>query len=646
MIVLMPFRPTQLVPYADRYEVASRYSQYPPYQYDSDPESYHQRFSSHVSRPLPTLALKLQDPRLSCDRNLGWSLDWAVAFLVDFLDPNHSPDAATGLRNIRVRAQALEKEGNALEIPFRIFNKLNEILFAGHLKNAVYLELRKLHPDVSGATYTHGWGLDPKVKRVSVYLNKDTFQQARSRDLIGALIHHMIHAYFLVACGPQVEKETAYGRLDHGAHFGKIMTTIRNLTGLHGRPLTSLDYGHTLNQRNHLFYDEYTYHQRKPYRHRSTRKEKWYCSHCPSDVPSLSNSEVEKWYTTTSKPLLTLPTPLRSSTVKIYNPLRHTLETVPRGETTPSPTSVEFIYKDNSTLVPLTHLDAFPSIRYAFEKAKCRYLELNEFISQDTILRFYELLHSGGSYYGPELKHMASVSPPGSRRKGPPVIKSPSTGEPYLLTDIRMYKMGAIISFDEVKAIALERMYRYGVTYEDPVGLLSELFGCGGEPDAEMKVWTRRFLGRGPEGDGGDGGVWGAPGVAAGREPSNLAKLECELLGWKGRFADLLEGSSALKYEAGRVRRELVAVGVYGLGSGVGMPMTALRGLVGPQLALGMGMGMRRGGYLGLPWVPETEVERRNAVSAASGRFPYSSGEMRYTNGYDEDEDVSSWGTW
>ncbi|KAJ4352088.1 uncharacterized protein N0V89_007434 [Didymosphaeria variabile] len=626
----MPFCPPRLTPYIDRSLVASRYSQDHPYLHDSDPESYHQGLSLHISRPLSALALKLQDPRLKCDRNLGWNIDWAVAFLVDFLDPKNSPDAAAVLKNIRVRAQALEKEGHALEIPFRIFGKLNETLFAGHLKNAVYLELRKLHPDVSGATHTHGWGLDPKVKRVSVYLNKDTFLH-RSRDLIGTLIHHMIHAYFLIACGPQVEKETAYGRLDHGFHFGRIMTAIKKLSGLNGRPLASLDFGHTLGQTNRLFYDEYYHHRRRPF-HQRSGKEKWYCSHCYSDVAALSNGELDAWYGMVCKPLLTLPEPLRSAAVQIYNPRQHILEDVPRAETTPSAASNEFIYKDKSVLVPFTKLDNFYSVRRAFEKVGCRYLELNEIIHQDTVLRFFELLHTGS--YGPDAKLALSQG-----RKGPPDIKSPSTGEPNLLTDIRMYKMGIIMGFDELKGTALERMYKHAVTHEDPITLLQELYGCG-EPDADLKAWTRKFLAKVPEGE------WDA--VVG--EPSNLAKLECELMGWKARFNDLLESSSALKYEVGMVKRELVASGLYAPASGPGHggPLTLPPRHLAPQIMLGMGMGMRHHGHLTLPRVPpKVEIERRAAAAAAAAvaSDPYLAGSLRYADDYGDV--ASTWdGTW
>ncbi|KAF2676460.1 hypothetical protein K458DRAFT_181852 [Lentithecium fluviatile CBS 122367] len=589
----MTFGSTELTPYADRTLVGQRYAHCHPYQRDSEPDSYYRQASLRVPRPLPTVAIRLQDPRLRCERNLGWSIDWAVAFIIDLLEKKTSPDAAVGLKNIRLRAANLEREGHLRDLPYRIFNKLDETLFAGHLKNAVFLDIRSLGSEVSGSTHSQGWSLDRKVKRVSIILNGDVLQLTRSRDVIATLIHHMIHAYFLIACGPQDQKEVEYGRLSHGLHFGKIMMTIRKLSAVHGKPLTGLDFGHTLDQARH-FYDECHNQQRRPY-HRRRGKEKWYCSHCYSDVDGLSEGEIEEWYGGVCKPLLDLPESLHNSNVQIYNDRRHILEEIPRAQTTPSAASNEFIFGNKSVLVSASHVVNFSSIQRAFEKAGSRYLEIHEDVSKDTFERFLELLHTGT--YGPDPKHLHAMG-----LKGPPVIKSPTGSEPYLMTDIRIFKMGAVMGFDELKGIAIDRMYRHGITHEDPVGLLKEIYD-GGEPDGDLKQWARKFLTRTPTAVDGDWMGMGAPRTIA--EPSNLAKLECDMLGYKARFYDLLQQSSALKYEVSKAKHELMANGLYAApgrfgAMGVGIP----RG-VSPPMGLGYGMpvpalGMRP--VMGLPW--------------------------------------------
>jgi hypothetical protein len=66
-----------------------------------------------------------------------WDIDWVVALIVDYLD--QKPDTADALKNTRIRVAALEREGLAKDIQNRSFNKLDNSLFAGQLKNTVYL---------------------------------------------------------------------------------------------------------------------------------------------------------------------------------------------------------------------------------------------------------------------------------------------------------------------------------------------------------------------------------------------------------------------------------------------------------------------------------------------------------------------------
>ncbi|KAF2873521.1 hypothetical protein BDV95DRAFT_517353, partial [Massariosphaeria phaeospora] len=459
----MPFGSTShLVPYHDRTPVGLGFPRVR-HRYHSDSESdlYYRQHIAHVPRPLSSTALRLRDASLKCDRNLGWNIDWAVAFLVHHLGEKSSPGAADTLKKVRIYAEGLYKEGLGKEVAYRVFNKLDQTLFAGHLKDAVFLDIGSLGRDVSGATYSHGWGLDPKVKRISIVLNGDVLQHARSREILAALIHHMIHAYFLVACGPQVEKEVAYGRLGHGHHFGKVMLAIKNLSVAHGKPLGPLGFGHPLGFRRFSHYDDEYYDQKK--QHHSPVEEKWYCSHCYSDVNPISEGDIDEWYAGICKPLGDLPDSVRSATVQIYNPI----------------------------LVPAAKIDAFLSMRKAFDKARSRFLEISNKVLPETFMAFLQLLHTG--IYGPDPSPVIVAG-----RKGPPVIKPPQPNSPaYLLTDIRIFQMGCAMGFDELKAIALDRMKRQYITHEDPVTLLKQIYN-GGEPDPDLKEWVLKFLVRMP----------------------------------------------------------------------------------------------------------------------------------------------------
>ncbi|KAI1585670.1 SprT-like multi-domain protein [Pyrenophora tritici-repentis] len=546
---------------------------------DSEPDLWLPFQPCDNHRPLSSVARRLQDPLLRCDRDLGWNIDWAVAFFVDHLEQKWD-DAAEMLRNIRIRAQSLEDDGLRKEIPYRIFNKLDEVLFAGHLKNAVFLDISSLGCDVSGATYTHRLGPDPDVKRISIILNKDSL--VRAKDIVTVLIHHMIHAYFLIACGGQKEEEVDYGRLSHDFHFGKVMLTIKKLSAAHGRELTPLNYGHSLPKMCYLD-DEY-YSPRWRDELEQEDKEAWYCSHCHHNVQGPSAREVDKWYDNICKSLFTQPPSVREPLVHTYSSRRHELESTRRGTLPPSTKTVEFLHQDIPILVEADKLTEYPSIPKAFAKAgHTRFLKLPDETSPETVLRFLEFLHTGS--YSPS----PSSSTASDRKPHAPIIipPSPTTAtETPLLTAIQFANFATQMSFSECKTHALSHLASPITCTEDPVAVLTEIYRGGCEPDAELKSWARAFLVAVPEyqrhheqhwshidvaatalsllGFGGRGPGVGV-GVGGSGEPPNLIKLEKPALPYQARFLAAVEASGALENDVVKARAELEARGWYNL---------------------------------------------------------------------------------
>ncbi|CAI6310888.1 unnamed protein product [Periconia digitata] len=522
--------------------------------YDSEPDLYYRQPSGHVPRPLSSLDLR--NPQLKCTRNLGWNISWAVAFVVDRLGAGELPDATEALKKIRLKAARLEREGDINDIPFHLFHKLDQTLFAGHLKKAVYVDIQDLGHEVSGATFSQGCSPDPEIRRVSIILNHRLLKDVGSQDIIATLIHHMIHAYFLIACGPEQEKEVHYGRLGHGLAFAKIMTTIKKISAAEGRPLQSLDFGHP--------FERLQYFGPRPPRRFSrsqTADEKWYRSYCCSDVISLASSQIEEWYGEVCQPLFDLPKFLRKSRVPVFNIRTRVLEEMLRAETKPSSDSCEFIFnEESSVLVPQNFIDNYYSVARAFKKSGIRYMKIHKDVPWETFERFLQLLHT--DTYDPDPKHIVRTGD-----RGPPIIKPSNGSQPYLLADIHMGKMGDKMSFKDLKTVALERMYRHSITSEDPVDLLAAIYDGTAEPDKDVKMWVRKFLVRGSNPTPTiqaalDTDEWvdvGAspPSTSSPYEPSNLAKLEADMLGYKHRFGELLAGSAALKYEVARARQDL-----------------------------------------------------------------------------------------
>ncbi|KAF2106235.1 hypothetical protein BDV96DRAFT_654942 [Lophiotrema nucula] len=525
-----------LIPFSDR--------GYPGFQrsphFESDLYYNHPTYPrGHSNSPVA----RLKNERLRCERNLGWSIDFATAFLVNHLSPDHSPDAAHILKSIRKKAQQVFDQGRGQDVPYLAFSKLDDVLFAGHLGGAVYLDLRSLGHDVSGATYTHGRGPDPRVKRISIVLNNNVLQQAQPRDIVANLIHHMIHAFFLVACGPEEEKEVGYGRLSHGMHFGKVANTIKKLSAVHGKPLPL---GFSRYLYGHSYYDEY--HPRRENRHSS----RWYRSNCHSDVPSIPEPDIEDFYEGICAPLLDLPEPVQKAQVLIYNERRHCLEEVHRASdlATPSADSVEFLFEEKPVQVPRSKVEHYMCVNKAFDRAKGRYLEVPDGFSKDTFLTLLELLHT--DTYSPDIRPVTACG-----KSGPPVIKSyQSDSLPYLLTDIHVFKLANEMRFDDVKAIALDRLRCQVATHEDPIIVLKALYD-GGEPDPDLRDWARKFLLKTPSDD-----MWASAHrrTLPSLEPPNLVKLQKDYM-LRERFYALIPRFGALESDVRQAEESLLRGG-------------------------------------------------------------------------------------
>ncbi|KAJ4362402.1 hypothetical protein N0V83_010495 [Neocucurbitaria cava] len=547
-----------IVLYGDRALEAGPLTQSPSYRADTEEAIYIPHKPLNFRHRLSNTLSRLREPSLKCERNLGWNIEWAVAYFVDRLETTLS-DAAESFRDIRIRAATLESEGLIQEIPYRIFDKLDQVLFASHLKDAVFLNIKGLGSDVSGATYTHSWGPNIEVKRISIILNGGALQYAKARDVVAMLIHHMIHAYFLVACGPQKEEDVDYRCLDHGVHFGAIMLAIKKLSAIHGKELTPLDFGHGSAAIRYRA-EEY-YHPRMKQIIEQEDEEKWYCSHCHCNVEAIPERHIDKWYTRVCKPMFDQPRSVRTADVTVYNDRRHEFGVIRRARLPPAAESIEFIFKERPVYVDGKKINDIPSIRYAFDKAKSRFLKVHKSVSEKTFLRFMEFLHTG-SYRPDPYPFAAAASSLGINRKGPPIIKPQGTStEAYLLTDVQFFKLGSLMGFDECKRYALKRMNAYGVLYEDAVAVLREIYS-GHEPDPELRKWAREFLVQAPTTSSPEHSTTRFPFNAV--DPPNLIKLESEQGAYRTRFLDAIDASGALENEVNKARKELQAAGWFG----------------------------------------------------------------------------------
>jgi hypothetical protein len=514
------------------------------YYSDSDHDSPFRRPSSPYPLSRSTTS-RLRDPFYKCTRNLGWNIDWAVAYLVNHLEKTKN-DAAEGLRTIRIKAATLSREGlDPEDIIYTIFNRLDATLFKGHLKDAVYLSTLPLSLSLFGATYNANWGPDPGVTRISIFLNSELLEYARARDVVALLIHQMIHAYFLVACGPQKENEVEYGRLAHGKHFGQILATIKEISATHGKELVCLDFGHDV-----AIDDEYPLRRRK---HNDSEDEaaKWYCTHCHASTPSIPTRDLTKWYTKTISPLLSpsLSTPaLRSANVQIYNERAHAIEVRSRARLPASTETIEVLYNDTSTLVDREKLEE--NVLSARRALTCsRFLKISDKdVDEATFTRFLEFVHTG--VYRPAPSYGGNGNGRGGVVLAPTAGHRRDGGDVHVLADILFVKFGTSYHLSECMEYGLKRLDSYSIVDEDPIDILTQIFN-GREPCAKLRSWVARFLRAGTS-------LSSMSFTRNHGEQSNLEKLETETGPWRARFLALLDTSGALENEVRKARDDLV----------------------------------------------------------------------------------------
>ena len=165
---------------------------------------------------------ELQHRSLGHHGDLGWTLDYATAWCYKYLIGNQ-----TEVADVIDKARSLEVEKVTLCI---IFDYIDKAMFGHELQGVVYLTWKTQVSHSPGTTSAPGTVAG--IPRICIELNKLPFENGGTHidDLLDALIHQIIQAFFLVCCGPQPKDAKQDGRLAHGLHFGVIFHTIMDIS--------------------------------------------------------------------------------------------------------------------------------------------------------------------------------------------------------------------------------------------------------------------------------------------------------------------------------------------------------------------------------------------------------------------------------
>jgi hypothetical protein len=491
--------------------------------------------------------------------NPKWNIDYATVFLVNRLGggPHGSKDLVTAIGKIREKAH----RSSRWNIPFQTFDSLNDILFAGRLKDAIYLQFADLGPYLSGTTCNPGEGLDSRVSRISIFLNSMLHKDAHPDEILASLIHQMIHAYFIVTCGPQLPDETKYGRLSHGMHFGKIMFTIKELSAVAGRQPLPIDFGHNLSMDREGQFHSFPAAlfplppmlprlRMVPLKFRGQKVPGRSCCPPQPNARGLIETEVDKWYLKTCSPLQSLPKCVRGPNLyRLTIPNDDFLE-FPRTKAPLSSEFIELIFDEKCIYIPNSAIETYMSLKPHFEKS--RWLEMPLDTSLAAFKPLYEFLLRGS--FPPDTLldlHNDPFTP-----ILPPLIRGTDlAAPPYLTTSVRVFKLASALKFKELETYALSRLTSQSTTREDPLAVFSEIYNDSPDPHPDLRNWARAFLTR-RERDERSGMAYLDLAIGAVTSVANLELLERDP-SLRPRLEHLLEHGGAFHADVAAARTTL-----------------------------------------------------------------------------------------
>ena len=423
--------------------------------------------------------------------------DLAVVRIHDWLDSDVGKRTARKSLE-RVRDHVRNRNASPLDLPFDIWATLDNGLFGGRLSPGVYLNWTRteLDPTTPGRTYAKGCMYRPReVKRVAVQMNWEFFmrraagpgklhpdgrQKTRGEqgdEAIVVLIHQMVHAWFMRACGRLKKAKEPDERLKHGPAFWQIMHEIADIskaTDIYGDELEFAECMKRLHDpdddagpagRQYGVAPGRTSSERLRREIESDAFEHSVCSLFVSEF--TGKDDAEKWLKKVT------PAAREATSETLYDLNLETLESkgINRTERGSPSSYIEVVWDAKPFNHKRKDIDKrFASLKEAFSDGK-RVLFLPAGIDPPTFRIIDSFIKSGVDYL-PSL--------PGSYRSGIPWQCAPFRGpEPapgYLLADVRAYKLGVAMPFPELASCAEARLHRARPLYSSPLPALGEIY--------------------------------------------------------------------------------------------------------------------------------------------------------------------------
>lgn len=304
--------------------------------------------------------------------------------------------------------------------------------------------------------------------RARIYLNWESLphlfriretQQAQDY-IIAAVIHQLIHAYFIVVCGSQEEEKKANELLTHGEHFGMILHKIK--ATCKGLPL---DFGNTMPEvANYVGrHDDDGGRKFSSTRWGDQRK---VTTECARDVKSIKEEDCKDWYK--SKCLKAL-----DPDVYVYSASSRSFDEKPTSKCGAKSDWVEISHDKKPYKVAKKLLGRFPTLKKKFEDT--RKLDVADRVNGETFEEFICFLHEEREQYSAD-----SLS---------------------LKMCIDLYQLAAGIKFEELKDVMFDAMYGHAMQVElanmnmdSILHVVRAVYDDSSSPDKNLRTWAKQFM--------------------------------------------------------------------------------------------------------------------------------------------------------
>ena len=445
----------------------------------------------------------LRDRGLTHAGDLGWTLEYATAWCYKHLIGNQ-----TGVADAIDRVRELESVEQIT--PFIMFDFLDKALFRNKLRGMVYLRWKTMMSCSPGTTSAPG--VVSGIPRVCIELNLTPFEDDDSDvdDLLDVLIHQMIHAFFLVACGAQPKSAKQDGRLLDGLHFGVIMSTIRDITrrcregGLDVIFYAANRAGNTL-RRN----DCRQYISVDPRGSASGSAPADGQTHCNHDNRQVRPAQIKNWQVENYSVSIDLGMDGKGDVIWDLDK-SSVLVSTDRLKGPPSSSYVELIWDDKRVMVPREKALKHKSLKKPLEKDEKMELKVPE-CSESVFVQIYNFFTCGSTQKDVDQVFVDAASR-APRTKGPPVLipsSHTSIDSPVgMINHLQIFKVAESMKFEELQEHVMKRLWEMPATTDDPIKALKLLYNDkdnSGPVHAELHKWARHFLAK-REGSNGNTG--------------------------------------------------------------------------------------------------------------------------------------------